>query len=100
MKQSLNDLDNKVCQNCVQTYQKCEEHQLKLTEAQRKVERLENQLKLTKGTDTEATELVENLKGRLDSETRKSEELQGKVKDLETQRQDLNNKIESLEEKL
>lgn len=36
------DIDTKVCENCMETYQKLEEAQLKLKDSQRKIERLES----------------------------------------------------------
>ena len=96
----MDELDSKVCQNCVQSYQDKEVIQLKLNEAQRKIERLENQLKTQQSSGTDSAEVVDNLRSRLETEMKKAEDLQGKLRDAETQRDELSTTVATLEEKL
>lgn len=51
----------KACETCVANFQKYEETKIKLSEKERKTERLEIQIKNQKSTISEQSESVENL---------------------------------------
>lgn len=52
MEASANDLQHKVCDNCLVNFQKVEDAELRLAEAQRKVQRLEDQVKIFTNVET------------------------------------------------
>lgn len=60
MHQSQTDLQAKVCENCIMNFSKTEEAELKLADAQRKVARLDDQLRsLQSASSKEKDNLVE-----------------------------------------
>jgi hypothetical protein len=97
MQKSQKDLETKICENCITNYQKFEEGQLQLGEAQRKADRLENQLNNQRANENESSDDIHNWKSKLNAEVAKNEALEGQVADYQIKVQNLEGRLQMQE---
>jgi chromosome segregation ATPase len=97
MQKSQKDLGTKICENCITNYQKFEEAQLQLSEAQRKSDRLENQLDNFKANEKDCSDDTQAWRSKLNAEVAKNEALEGQISDYQMKVRNLEGRLQMQE---